>query len=610
MSYQEEQFLKIAKSIRVMQGGSTDSINHLDFANQIRNIDRDTLPYKSTIALEDNAVVVEDSLDDDADGLTVYGASEQTVTVQGKNLYDAEKYPFVDGRWVHKSTGVLSSNDVYKATEDYIPIAQNTTYTINYRVDGANPGIAFYDEDKVFISGIKENVGFTTPDDAVYMRFTVNIDDENVQLEYGSEVTDYEPFVPDSPSPDYPAEIRSVGGSVTVQGKNLFDLSVENISYTNAQSISIEDGIVTAVLPSSNLQIYFNLVLNSGVTYRIYNAGNYISNVTLFRDVDSATNVSAGSSSGGTITPTAQIFFVTLNYPTATSYDAGDTYIVDLSQLQLELGSEATDYEPYQEPTTIEIPTLYGVGDVKDVMYIDRAQERAWVERNFSTIFLDGVETVFTGCYTSSTSYVRAYNISTSPTSLPSQPGLCDKYIVKTSNSAGSIRLSSNVNLSLAWGTFGLEYGVSTNSEILVAFNNHLIDIGGMTTIYQVSEPYIEELDYSALPTFAGGTTIMITPSDDSPSPVVSEVTLRTTTDHENEDIVSMALTSMGVETSGDTETDLASLETLGVDAYSVTSYDTSETYADEVEAMGVQSTNDAETNIEILSELGVSVYE
>ncbi len=55
---------------------------------------------------------------------------------------------------------------------------------------------------------------------------------------------------------------------------------------------------------------------------------------------------------------------------------------------QLELGTTATTYLPYYTPTTIDLPDLYAVGDMADVMWIDQGQQRAWVERHIDSDIL------------------------------------------------------------------------------------------------------------------------------------------------------------------------------------------------------------------------------
>lgn len=124
-----------------------------------------------------------------------------SVGTQTKNLYNHKEFPLTKGTYIVYKTGFaieVTSTSNYSATLDFVPIEPNTTYTLNYTSGGNNPGIAFYREanEKSYISGVKSGVGFTTPDEARFMRFSVNkaVDETTVQLEEGGEITSFEPY--------------------------------------------------------------------------------------------------------------------------------------------------------------------------------------------------------------------------------------------------------------------------------------------------------------------------------------------------------------------------------------------------------------------------------
>lgn len=106
------------------------------------------------------------------------------------NLYNKHLYPLIKNVYIKYTDGVVagSTSDRYKATEKYIPIEPNTTYTINYSAGGNLPGIAFYDENLEYVGGVKSGIGFTTPNNAKYLRFTVNVevDDDDIQIMKGT----------------------------------------------------------------------------------------------------------------------------------------------------------------------------------------------------------------------------------------------------------------------------------------------------------------------------------------------------------------------------------------------------------------------------------------
>ncbi len=188
-----------------------------------------------------------------------------------------------------------------------------------------------------------------------------------------------------TPSPDNPVEIQSVGGTVTVRGRNLVSPDLFT-SGTSASVVAASSNAVTMRKTISTLN-------TSTVIQSVYlTAGQYTASIGSISSTDGLTGghalVSDSStfiynySSSGARTISFSIdesgyysFRIYANYRSETGTEL--TY----TNIQLERGADVTDYQPYYEPTTIDLPDLYAVGDVQDVMYVDRTQGRAWVER-------------------------------------------------------------------------------------------------------------------------------------------------------------------------------------------------------------------------------------
>lgn len=155
---------------------------------------------------------------------TVYGKSEQKATVQGKNLFDK-------GRAGAVIAGYPDWNQTFQTTHPdrrtiVLPCSASTTYTIQKKV-GAQFRAAWagvYPSHGSSISGIKESattaITITTGEAAKYLMVWVHSSADtdaleiilgSVQIELGSTATPYEPFVPNSPSPDYPSPIHHAG---------------------------------------------------------------------------------------------------------------------------------------------------------------------------------------------------------------------------------------------------------------------------------------------------------------------------------------------------------------------------------------------------------------
>jgi hypothetical protein len=122
---------------------------------------------------------------------------EKTVFLEkGKNLFnkDAKQRGYVS--YVNGQIVIAPEPEynVYEASE-FILVTPNTQYTRNY-----SHQMAFYDANKVFISGTNSSAGatpttFTTPANAKYMRLSVREDFvDKFQVEKGTASTYYEPY--------------------------------------------------------------------------------------------------------------------------------------------------------------------------------------------------------------------------------------------------------------------------------------------------------------------------------------------------------------------------------------------------------------------------------
>lgn len=116
---------------------------------------------------------------------------DKRVRSVGKNLFDKSMASLNMIR--NENTGVAT---VFSGNflSNQIKVKPSTTYRITGGVP--NRRVCFFDIDKVFISGLIENVIFTTPSNAYYLDISTNmsvIDD--VMLELGTVSTTYEPYV-------------------------------------------------------------------------------------------------------------------------------------------------------------------------------------------------------------------------------------------------------------------------------------------------------------------------------------------------------------------------------------------------------------------------------
>lgn len=154
--------------------------------------------------------------------------------VCGKNLYNEQIYPLTKHLYVNKDKGTVheaspDGQNQYAATAEsmnkpyYIPVGHlvGEEITLNNTAGGNTPGMAFYNINKVYISGGKGSA-ITVPDKAAYMLFTVNAAKVNpdgkmeIQVEIGSVATDYAHYGERSKESEKSCELVSFKGINTV----------------------------------------------------------------------------------------------------------------------------------------------------------------------------------------------------------------------------------------------------------------------------------------------------------------------------------------------------------------------------------------------------------
>ena len=352
----------------------------------------------------------EDGLDCHLLALGGDGESQQ-VTTTGKQLFDnnkitRNKYLIVGGE--------EGTSEVF-GISDYILIKSNTNYTLS-NLRGNNVTACFYDNNKDYISdiGIYANdliKTFTTPDNAKYFRFSVIIQETNsgynldkVQLEEGSEATNYEPYTggQPSPSPDYEQPINSIEGSLefTCRGKNLLNASDKlnslhsgiNIlsknqtlhfsgkaesQYLNSKIVNFDETL------TSGTSFYFSVISDapSSIKFKLWgydSKGEFVNSFNTYSE-----NV---------ITPDRDIVKWSLVCEGMTK---NNTYDFDVNII-LTRGVEKTDWEPYVEPNKVTFnlgeEKLRSIENVKDELVVDLDTGDYYKVENIGEDILDGDE--------------------------------------------------------------------------------------------------------------------------------------------------------------------------------------------------------------------------
>ncbi|NEX53645.1 BppU family phage baseplate upper protein [Lactococcus lactis] len=243
--------------------------------------------------------------------------------VIGKNLFDPLATTL--GYYIAHASGKMLPIAEYSAS-DFISVLPSTAYQIS----GTNEQLAFYDSNKVYISGLSfANEFKTTPANAAFIRMSLKTTQINdVQLELGTTTTSYEPYAIyfnnesiHSPIPESKLDPSLIKGTAS---KNLFNKSRATpgyyISYYNGKMFPIAEYSASdfiSVLPSTAYQI-------SGTNEQL---AFYDSNKVYISGLRTANEFK---------TTPANAAFIRMSLKTT-----------QINDVQLELGTTTTSYEPY-----------------------------------------------------------------------------------------------------------------------------------------------------------------------------------------------------------------------------------------------------------------------
>ena len=347
----------------------------------------------------DPPLTLKDCIGEPFKGLTLYGKSTQ-VTTTGAQLLD--KDALINGI-IDLSSGVIYSNNAW-VVSDFIPVSDLSNYCISQENEVFfQCRISCYDASKNKITADEKSGNvtfftFSTPEATKYIRIGYStqlsgnpVDRGNIMLNAGDTALPWEPYTggKPSPSPDYPQEIQSAKGNVEVKGKNLvvpfehtcklekngmmleYDKETQIIHVYGSCEKTADIYVSTQRIPfPKNVTVTVSYVLLSG-TIPPGSVIQYSDFVTLGISCTSYVSSATGTWTKG-------------DYPGYIRFamNVPPTQNVDFKmRMQLEYGSEATDYEPCREPQTLTItsPTsLPGIPVYSGGNYTDE-QGQQWI---------------------------------------------------------------------------------------------------------------------------------------------------------------------------------------------------------------------------------------
>lgn len=332
---------------------------------------------------------------DEGDNLTLDGTANCPMKMELKGNTEQTTYT---GKNLLPNSESLSNTGQYQDVIRFTDLEPSTEYTLKVKGTAG---------DKFYTGGSMPYSSLTIPSNGVLeFTFTTNSTISDVAIIKNTTATNtlpltectlckgstatYEPFVggSPSPSPDYPQDIRVVMGnnSVKVIGKNLYDEDSKSTDkLINSSGIEITNsGFNTSDYILIKGNISYNLSWESASSYFQAFISYYDSNKTFIqRD-----NITTSNTYTKAFTTLENAKYIRITY----SKEVNGTP-TPRSNIQLEKGSTATTYEPYQSQTySINLGTmeLCKIGSYQDYIYKDNG--KWYLHKEIGKVVLDGSE--------------------------------------------------------------------------------------------------------------------------------------------------------------------------------------------------------------------------
>lgn len=329
-------------------------------------VDQISSDVTTSKTIEGNPIHITDAGEYDIDRLYLEGNNYQKVTQQGRNICPTDVSDWVLGQWT--TTGETNTYQNRIRVNRLVPCKPNTTYYTQSFLASRVFAIRTFKADGTFntsIGGVVRGGTFTTDANSYYLAITMyseasSTEDLIAMIESGevkpyitlnSETNrNFEEFIPNSPSPDYPSDIEVIEGSVDVEvvGKNLANYNDSVGKIFNFKIGDIIAGKNYSLFLNIDGVIDFHLRCGDGGTKikTFYSVkGENVLNFTATEDAILFLNGWANAS--GSFNKISEIMLLE------------GTYNIDT------IG----DYEPYKSTTaTIDLQDnfLAKIGDVKD----------------------------------------------------------------------------------------------------------------------------------------------------------------------------------------------------------------------------------------------------
>lgn len=376
------------------------------------------------ISASGNPAIMSDTLKNNPmNEMKVFGWSKQETT-KGKNLFDfsrlvSDGVNAIDYEKQTITVPAKTNNTGYNQTlRDLCPGITPGTYVFSVKKSNPESGNGSY----FLEAGL--DFAFNTPTELTdalldnHIAWYNNPDSEientisEIQIEIGTEATDYEPYTggQPSPSPDYPQQIVSAGNSgnieVNVRGKNLVDVygySANGIPSPKAERILFNTYGTTLSTTEKTDKLIVHQEIIDGATANSYTSGyfciginrklktgkDYIItfNINVIQNPFSVSTIFVLFN--GIEANRAEVIGDKVTVKVSCKEDGERQYIevrncgmsMEISNFMITEKDENTIYEPYYEPQTISISTPTGLPAIpvdSDGNYTD-ANGQQWI---------------------------------------------------------------------------------------------------------------------------------------------------------------------------------------------------------------------------------------
>ena len=373
------------------------------------------------ISASGNPAIMSDTLKNNPmNEMKVYGWSKQETT-KGKNLFDfsrlvSDGVNAIDYEKQTITVPAKTNNTGYNQTlRDLCPGITPGTYVLSMKRSNpeSNRGSYFLEAEKDFLENTPTELTDALLDNHIAWYNNPDSEVENViseiQIETGTEATDYEPYTggQPSPSPDYPQQIVSAGSDgkigVEVRGKNLFGLTgIRDNEYLRIEKI--ENNTIYARPTNMNAESpgttnYSNgwvdfsekIKVISGILYTISLSYKAVQKMMEIEKLDSARILVFKDSENIILNEEIKQEigkYVDVEFPLLIPDGTDSIYFtitcnncsVAIKNIQIEEGGY-TSYEPYHEPQSLSISTPTGLPAIPvntDGNYTD-ANGQQWI---------------------------------------------------------------------------------------------------------------------------------------------------------------------------------------------------------------------------------------